>query len=104
VNALCREFKLVVERFGLQKRPIHAVYFGGGTPTLLQEHHFEKIVESLRENFQHFDRKKQFCVEAEPLTVSKSKMEILTQLGVNRLSMGVQSFDNEIIKLSGRGT
>jgi len=103
VNALCREFKLVAERFVLHERPIHAVYFGGGTPTVLQEHQFVKIVESLRENFKHFDRKQQFCVEAEPLTVSKSKMEILTQLGVNRLSMGVQSFDNEIIKLSGRG-
>jgi oxygen-independent coproporphyrinogen-3 oxidase len=37
------------------------------------------------------------------LTISKSKMEVLAQLGVNRLSMGVQSFDDKVIKLSGRG-
>jgi oxygen-independent coproporphyrinogen III oxidase len=103
VVALCQEIKMAAERFQLGNRPIHAVYFGGGTPTLLLEHHFVQIVESLRENFKFFDDRKQFSVEAEPLTVSKSKMEILAQLGVNRLSMGVQSFNDKIIKLSGRG-
>lgn len=103
VAALCQEIKMATERFGLGNRPIHAVYFGGGTPTLLSEEHFVQIVESLRENFKFFDDRKQFSVEAEPLTVSKSKMEILAQLGVNRLSMGVQSFDDKVIKLSGRG-
>ena len=103
VTALCKEIKMVAERFTLSNRPIHAVYFGGGTPSLLKEHQFVQIVESLRENFKFFDNKKQFSVEAEPLTVSKSKMETLVNLGVTRLSMGVQSFNDEIIKLSGRG-
>ncbi|MFN7202936.1 MAG: radical SAM protein, partial [Aphanizomenon sp.] len=84
-------------------RPIHAVYFGGGTPTLLVESQFVQIVEALEENFKFFGDKKQFSVEGEPLTISKSKMEVLAQLGVNRLSMGVQSFDDKVIKLSGRG-
>lgn len=103
VTALCKEIKMVADRFALSNRPIHAVYFGGGTPSLLKEHQFVQIVESLRENFKLFDHKKQFSVEAEPLTVSKSKMETLVNLGVTRLSMGVQSFNDEIIKLSGRG-
>lgn len=103
VAALCEEIKMVAERFHLSQRPIHAVYFGGGTPTLLKEYHFEKIVGTLRENFKQFDNRKQLSVEAEPLTVSKSKMEVLRQLGVNRLSMGVQSFVDRIIEISGRG-
>ena len=45
VAALCEEIKMVADRFHLGNRPIHAVYFGGGTPTLLKEHHFEKIVD-----------------------------------------------------------
>ena len=103
VAALCEEIKMVADRFHLGQRPIHAVYFGGGTPTLLKEHHFEKIVGALRENFKQFDNRKQLSVEAEPLTISKSKMEVLANLGVNRLSMGIQSFVDRIIEISGRG-
>lgn len=103
VDALCQEIKMAAERFQLSNRPIHAVYMGGGTPSLLKEHQFVKIVEALQENFKFFDQKKQFSLEAEPLTVSRSKMETLVKLGVNRLSMGMQSFVDDIIKLSGRG-
>ncbi|HBE16875.1 MAG TPA: coproporphyrinogen III oxidase [Cyanobacteria bacterium UBA11149] len=103
VDALCQEIKMVAEGFQLSNRPIHAVYIGGGTPSLLKEHQFVKIVEALTENFKFFNEKKQFSVEAEPLTVSRSKMATLVKLGVNRLSMGIQSFVDEIIKLSGRG-
>ncbi|NES18193.1 MAG: coproporphyrinogen III oxidase family protein [Symploca sp. SIO3E6] len=103
VDALCQEIDMATERFDLGNRPIHAVYFGGGTPSLLVEHQFEKIVAALRKNFTHFENKVQFSLEAEPLTVSKSKMDTLAQLGVTRLSMGIQSFNDQIIKLSGRG-
>ena len=103
VKSLCKEIEMVSDRFNLRNRPIHAIYFGGGTPSLLKEPQLVKIVEALRKNFKFFDDKKQFSFEAEPLTISKSKLETLANLGVNRLSMGMQSFVDEIIKLSGRG-
>jgi oxygen-independent coproporphyrinogen-3 oxidase len=103
VENLCKEIEMVSDRFDLSDRPIHAVYFGGGTPSLLKPHQLEKLVEALRKNFKHFEDKKQFSFEAEPLTISKSKLEAMAELGVNRLSMGMQSFVDEIIKLSGRG-
>jgi oxygen-independent coproporphyrinogen-3 oxidase len=103
VDVLCQEIKIVAEKFNLTKRPIQAVYFGGGTPTTLTGNQLRQVVESLRENFQLFEEKEQFSVEAEPLSVSPSKMKALKELGVNRLSLGVQSFNDEIIKLSGRG-
>ena len=103
VDALCQEIKMVAEKFNLSKRPIKAVYFGGGTPTVLEENHLVQIVSALRENFHLFDQRIQFSVEAEPLSVSPSKMNVLREIGVNRLSLGIQSFNNEIIKLSGRG-
>lgn len=101
VAAVCREIEMAAKRFHLSHRPVVSIYFGGGTPTLLREHHFERLVECLYENFNIGEP--EFTVEAEPLTVSKKKMDTLRKLGVNRLSMGVQSFDDEIIKLSGRG-
>lgn len=103
VDSLCKEIDMATDYFDLGNRPIHAVYFGGGTPSLLVEHQFEKIVGALRRNFKHFDSKEQFSLEAEPLTVSHSKLKTLAELGVTRLSMGVQSFVDEIITLSGRG-
>ncbi|MFM5892265.1 MAG: radical SAM family heme chaperone HemW [Dolichospermum sp.] len=103
VDALCQEIKMVAQKFNLNKRPIKAVYFGGGTPTVLEENHLVQIVSALRENFHLFAEKIQFSVEAEPLSVSPSKMNVLREIGVNRLSLGIQSFNNEIIKLSGRG-
>ena len=101
VDALCREFSLAARRFHLERRPVVSIYFGGGTPTLLESHHFEQLVECLYEHFRI--ENPQFSVEAEPLTVSPKKMISLIGLGVNRLSIGVQSFVDEIIKLSGRG-
>lgn len=103
VDTLCQEIKLVSERFNLKNRRIQAVYFGGGTPTTLTGNQLVQVVENLRENFSYFEEKKQFSVEAEPLSVSPSKMRVLKELGVNRLSLGVQSFNDQIIKLSGRG-
>ncbi len=101
VDALCREFSLAARRFHLERRPVVSIYFGGGTPTLLEGRHFEQLVEGLHDNFR-IDSP-QFSVEAEPLTVSQKKMISLIGLGVNRLSIGVQSFVDQIIKLSGRG-
>ncbi|MFN8950207.1 MAG: radical SAM protein, partial [Aphanizomenon sp.] len=66
VDHLCQEIKMAAERFQLSNRPIHAVYFGGGTPTLLVESQFVQIVEALEENFKFFGDKKQFSVEGEP--------------------------------------
>lgn len=101
VATLCREIEMAAKRFHLGERKVASIYFGGGTPSLLREHHFERLVECLHNNFK-IDNP-QFTVEAEPLTVSESKMKILSKLGVSRVSMGVQSFCDDIIKLSGRG-
>lgn len=101
VATLCREIEMAAKRFHLGEREVASIYFGGGTPSLLREHHFERLVECLHDNFK-IDNP-QFTVEAEPLTVSESKMKLLSKLGVSRVSMGVQSFCDDIIKLSGRG-
>jgi oxygen-independent coproporphyrinogen-3 oxidase len=101
VAALCKEIEMATKTFHLEERKVASIYFGGGTPTLLREHHFEKLVECLHNNFK-IDSP-QFTVEAEPLTISESKMKILSKLGVSRVSLGVQSFCDPIIKLSGRG-
>jgi oxygen-independent coproporphyrinogen III oxidase len=100
VQALCHEIRLANERFNLGQRPVNSIYIGGGTPSLLKENLLREIVACLREHFT-VDRP-EFTIEAEPRTITGQKIKAYKDLGVTRLSLGVQSFDDEIISLSGR--
>ncbi len=93
VTALCQEIKLVgssgYAKHG-EKLPVHTVFFGGGTPSLLPENLFEKILATLRHEFA-FLPNVEITLEANPGTVSAAYLQALAGLGVNRLSLGMQS-------------
>ena len=97
VNALC-------EQIGAQRedpRPVDSVFFGGGTPSLLSEGDFSRIFAALREKYA-FCEDAEITVEANPGTVTKKKLSALRSLGVNRLSMGLQSAEDTELALLGR--
>lgn len=100
VNALCREIELAARRFRLGERSVASVYFGGGTPTLLKQDQLKKITECLHEHL-NIDTP-EFTVEAEPVTLTQKKADLLKELGVNRISLGVQSFSDEILHICNR--
>lgn len=100
VDSLCREIELGVERFNLQGRPVLSMYFGGGTPTLLRDHHMEKIFKTLSENLSM--NSPEITMEAEPVSLHQKKADMLEKFGVSRINMGVQSFKDEIVALTGR--
>lgn len=100
MDALCREIELVSAKFNLINIPVESIYIGGGTPSLLKEDQFFRLVDTLHKH--HRITNPEFTVEAEPGTFSSKKLEWYKQGGVTRVSMGVQSFDDEIIKLSHR--
>jgi len=101
VDALCREIETATERFNLKDRPVISVYFGGGTPTLISGENLSQIVETLHKNLNIVEGH-EFTVEGEPVTLIQKKADVLKQLGVNRISLGVQSLCDDIIKLSNR--
>lgn len=95
VEALDREFFLRKEITGKLK----SVYIGGGTPTVLPAESFARLFASLRESFEFYPDA-EITVEANPGTIDEDKIQILLSLGVNRLSIGVQSFvDKELLTL-----
>ncbi|WP_375772023.1 coproporphyrinogen III oxidase family protein [Archangium gephyra] len=100
VSALCREMELVSKRFHLKERPATTVYFGGGTPTLLSKENLSRVMESLHEHFNLRDP--EITVEGEPVTLIQAKADHLKTLGVNRISLGIQSFCDDIIQKTGR--
>jgi oxygen-independent coproporphyrinogen III oxidase len=100
VEALCTEIAQVAERFHLRERPVETIYFGGGTPTLLSRENLSRVFETLD---RHLDlREPEITVEAEPVTLIPNKAEHLKALGVNRISMGIQSFNTEVVARTGR--
>lgn len=87
-----------IESPGLQPR---TVFFGGGTPSALSTSQLQYLIGGLRERID-FSLLEEFTLEMNPATVSLEKAKALLALGVNRVSMGVQSWDEELLKTLGR--
>jgi oxygen-independent coproporphyrinogen III oxidase len=100
VESLCREIELVSENFGLRNRKVNSIYIGGGTPSVLTEKQLGKLIEALHRH--HRLEEPEFAFEAEPGTFNRSKLDWWKAGGINRISMGVQSFDDDVIRLSSR--
>lgn len=96
-DALCKEFQLRSGPAGILK----TIYVGGGTPTLLDGARLGRIFSSLRENFL-ISPDAEISVEANPGTLDQSKADLLLSLGVNRMSLGVQSLHDDELKTLGR--
>jgi oxygen-independent coproporphyrinogen-3 oxidase len=100
VQALCKEIELASRRFHLAERKTISVYFGGGTPTLLSKDNLHRIFDTLRANLTLSDP--EITVEGEPVTLIPAKAEFLQEMGVNRISLGVQSFSDQVVAKTGR--
>jgi oxygen-independent coproporphyrinogen-3 oxidase len=98
VDALCRETSA---RYGyLTDNQIDTVYFGGGTPSLLRPLHFEKIFAALEQSFTLNLR--EVTLEVNPDDLNNECVAALRRLPFNRVSLGVQSFDDGELKILGR--
>ncbi len=95
LSAALRELEQQVPRL----RP-RTVYFGGGTPTLLREHHWEQLFDSFLAWFP--EAPAEWTVECNPATLSLDKARLLRAGGVNRISLGAQSFDPGVLARLGR--
>ncbi len=95
-DALLREFESI-----RCDEPVDTVYIGGGTPTVLSNRGLCKVLDGIRSNFNITDNA-EFTIEANPLTVSIDTCRILKEYGVNRVSMGIQSANDEELKFLGR--
>lgn len=82
-------------------RTFDSVYIGGGTPTTLSSDQLEKLIAAIQKHF-HLSQDAECTIEANPGTVSDSQLTLLREAGVNRLSLGVQSFNDDVLKVLGR--
>lgn len=91
IQALLKE----IDRFPLsQPLRIDTVYFGGGTPSVLSPGQIHAVLNGIHKKF-HLAHQKEITLEANPGTVNLEKLTDFYSLGINRLSLGIQSFDDE---------
>ena len=101
VEAVLAEAALLASRGFVGGRPLRFVYFGGGTPSFLSTGALERLVLGLRERVS-WAPDAEFTFECEPGTVTPAKLQAIRELGVTRLSVGVESFDDELLSINGR--
>ena len=121
VDALCQEIRIRVEQLNKlengteppltldgsaasEKGPracYDTIFFGGGTPSLLTSAQIARIIDELKMNFD-IDSEAEITLESNPATLSMESLKGYRDAGVNRLSMGVQSMNDEILKRLGR--
>lgn len=80
--------------------PISTIYIGGGTPSTLQVEHLRAIVEAIRREAK--GERQEITLEANPGDITQEKARAWREMGINRLSIGVQSFHDELLQLIGR--
>ncbi|MGN0354846.1 MAG: radical SAM family heme chaperone HemW [Muricoprocola sp.] len=98
VFMLCKEMEEWEKK---EEVSVSTVFLGGGTPSLLTEKEIEAIFITLHDNYQ-FTENAEITIEANPGTVSESKLMLLRKCGVNRISFGLQSTQDEELKNLGR--
>jgi oxygen-independent coproporphyrinogen-3 oxidase len=99
--ALVKENEIYSRTPALQGRQLRFAYFGGGTPSYISERQLAKLVEGLNRHVS-WANAEEVTFECEPGTLHKSKLETLKEIGVTRLSLGVEHFDDAILKANGR--
>lgn len=85
----------------LKGSSIKSIFFGGGTPSYINQKYIEKILNSIKKNF-IFNNNIEITLETNPNDVKKNKFKDLLTIGINRISMGVQSFDDYLLRMLGR--
>lgn len=101
IEMLGKEMELATKKYPESFKQIETIFLGGGTPTALSPHQIARLLELIR-TYIPMDCVTEFISEANPDELSEAKLHALFDGGVNRLSMGVQSFDQELLKKIGR--
>ena len=82
-------------------RLVDTIFIGGGTPSLLEPNDVGMLISCIKENF-HVSIDPEITLEANPNSVTEQKLRDYRAVGVNRLSLGIQSFDNDVLRFLGR--
>ena len=103
IEALKREIKEVAKKVSTDYE-VYTIYFGGGTPSIIKADYIREILDVIRSHFKLYkdDFYPEITIECNPKTVDTEKLKVYKDAGINRISLGLQSTDNDELKLLGR--
>lgn len=101
LDGLTREFELYADKPIIGGRKPKYIYFGGGTPSFLSPHQLTGLVDTMQKKLP-WDEAEEITFECEPGTLTEAKLEAIRRIGVTRLSLGVEHFDDDVLELNNR--
>jgi putative oxygen-independent coproporphyrinogen III oxidase len=100
IDALLSDLSLDIEKYAIT-RPIHSIFIGGGTPSLFSPESLDRLITGIRRRIT-FEEILEITLEANPGTFESEKFKEFNALGINRLSIGIQSFNDDQLSKLGR--
>src|SRR6187200_2347049 len=101
LDVLGREWEMYAQQPAFAGRPLNFVYFGGGTPSFLSTQQLQSLVNRLTA-VTPWNAAEEITFECEPGTLTQHKLTAIRKMGVTRLSLGVENFDDHILEINGR--
>lgn len=102
IDALLAEINYRLRHWSVSDQKLKTIFFGGGTPSLHSAEQLDQIFSALKKYFQ-FAEDIEISLEANPGTIAFAKLKEFCEIGVNRISIGVQTFDERLLAKLGRG-
>ena len=101
LDTLAKEWELYGNQPAIAERPLDFIYFGGGTPSFLSVRQLQGLVDRLSA-VRSWSTASEITFECEPGTLTEAKLRAIRNMGVTRLSLGIEHFDDEVLQLNGR--
>lgn len=101
LKAAAKELELYRQQPFIGDRKLDFIYFGGGTPSYLSVDQLTKLTDDLKETLP-WDDAREVTFECEPGTLTPQKLKAIREIGVTRLSLGIENFDDHILEINGR--
>ena len=103
IEPYIKAVKKEIEEYAKQNKDvlIKTIYIGGGTPSYIKEKYIKEIIETIRSNFEIIPNA-EITIEINPGTVNRRKLNTYYKAGINRLSIGLQSTNDKLLKQLGR--
>ena len=101
IYSLIREIEYSKLKYGLESKEIETIYIGGGTPSYINEKYIEMLLNKIKKNFK-IKQNAEITIEVNPDTIDANKVKKYREIGINRVSIGLQSCNDLILKQIGR--